>query len=80
MTPLRIGFLGYENANALDIVGPAEAFASALRDNGRGAMERCYEISIIGLTRRSFVAESGIVFQPTITIASAPKLDTLIIP
>ncbi|MGZ5023662.1 MAG: GlxA family transcriptional regulator [Chthoniobacterales bacterium] len=80
MTPLRIGFLGYENANALDIVGPAEAFASALRDNGRGAMERCYEISIIGLTRRSFFAESGIAFQPTITIASAPKLDTLIIP
>ena len=80
MAPLRVGFLGYEQANALDLVGPAEAFASAFRDNGKGKFERCYEVSIIGLTRRSFAAESGIVFQPTTTIENAPKLDTLIIP
>ena len=48
MTPLRIGFIGYENANALDLAGPAEAFASATRDNGKGKMERCYEVVIIG--------------------------------
>jgi transcriptional regulator GlxA family with amidase domain len=80
MAPLRVGFLGYEQANALDLVGPAEAFASAFRDNGKGTIERCYEVSIIGLTRRTFATESGIVFQPTVTIESAPKLDTLIIP
>ena len=80
MAPLRVGFLGYEQANALDLVGPAEAFASAFRDNGKGKLERCYEVSIIGLTRQSFVTESGIVFQPTVTIENAPKLDTLIIP
>lgn len=80
MAALRIGFLGYENANALDLVGPAEAFASALRDDGKGKFERRYEVSIVGLTRRSFVTESGIVFQPTSMIDSAPKLDTLIIP
>lgn len=80
MAPLRVGFLGYEQANALDLVGPAEAFASAVRDNGKGKLERCYEISIIGLTRRAFAAESGIVFQPTLTIDTAPDLDTLIIP
>ena len=80
MAPLRVGFLGYGNVNALDIVGPAEAFASAFRDNRKGKLERCYEVSIIGLTRRSFFAESGIVFQPTTTIETAPKLDTLIIP
>src|SRR5438128_2480497 len=80
MAPLRVGFLGYENANALDLVGPAEAFALAFRDDGKGKRERSYEVSIIGLTRRSFAAESGIVFEPTTTIATAPKLDTLIIP
>src|SRR4051812_609587 len=80
MAPLRVGFLGYEQTNALDLVGPAEAFASAFRGDGKGKFERCYEISIIGLTRRAFVAESGIVFQPTTTIDTAPKLDTLIIP
>jgi transcriptional regulator GlxA family with amidase domain len=80
MAPLRVGFLGYEQANALDLVGPAEAFATAFRDNGKGKFERCYEVSIIGLTRRAFRTESGIVFQPTTTIENAPKLDTLIIP
>jgi transcriptional regulator GlxA family with amidase domain len=80
MTPLRIGFLGYNQVNALDIVGPAEAFANALRHNGKGKLERCYEIIIIGLTRRSFVAESGILLQPATAIGSAPKLDTLIVP
>jgi transcriptional regulator GlxA family with amidase domain len=80
MGTLRIGFLGYEQANALDIVGPAEAFASAFRENGAGKPERCYEVSIIGLTRRTFTTESGIVFQPTATIEKAPRLDTLLIP
>ncbi|MDQ6939064.1 MAG: GlxA family transcriptional regulator [Verrucomicrobiota bacterium] len=80
MAPLRVGLLGYENANALDLVGPAEAFASALRDNGKGKLERCYEITIVGLTRRPFATESGIVFQPTATIDSARKFDTLIVP
>jgi len=80
MAPIRVGFLGYDQANALDLVGPAEAFASAFRETGNGKTERCYEVSIIGLSRRSFKAESGVIFQPTSTIETAPKLDTLIIP
>jgi transcriptional regulator GlxA family with amidase domain len=80
MAPLRVGFIGYEQANALDLAGPAEAFASAFRDNGKGKMERCYEVTIIGLTKRAFATESGLVFQPTATMENAPKLDTLIIP
>src|SRR4029079_5064657 len=80
MAPIRVGFLGYDQANALDLVGPAEAFASAFRETGNGKTERCYEVSIIGLSRRSFKAESGVIFQPTSTIENAPKLDTLIIP
>lgn len=80
MAPLRVGLIGYEQANALDLAGPAEAFASAFRDNGKGKLERCYEVLIIGLTRRAFATESEIVFQPTATMENAPKLDTLIIP
>jgi transcriptional regulator GlxA family with amidase domain len=80
MAPLRIGLIGFDQANALDLAGPTEAFASAVRDNGRGKFERCYEIVIIGLTRRPFVTESGLIFQPATTIGAAPKLDTLIVP
>jgi transcriptional regulator GlxA family with amidase domain len=80
MTPLRIGFVGYEQANALDLAGPTEAFASAFREDGKGKRERCYEIAIIGLTKRPFVTESGLVFVPATTLAAAPKLDTVIVP
>lgn len=80
MAPLRIGFVGYENANALDLVGPAEAFASALRTADNGRAETCYSISIVGLTKQPFVTESQIVFHPTMAVADAPKFDTLIIP
>lgn len=80
MAPLRIGLVGYEQANALDLAGPAEAFASAVRDNGKGKLERCYEVVVIGLNRGTFATESGLVFQPTATLGTAPKLDTLIIP
>jgi len=78
MAQLRIGILGYDDVNALDIVGPAEAFSSARRDDGSG--KRYYDVAIIGLTKHRFVAESGIVFHPAATIDSALKLDTLIIP
>jgi transcriptional regulator GlxA family with amidase domain len=80
MTPLRIGFVGYDQANALDLAGPAEAFASAFCDDGKGRLKRCYEVITIGLTRRAFATESGLVFQPSTTMEAAPKLDTLIIP
>src|SRR3977135_399057 len=80
MTPLRVGLLGYEQAHALDRAGPGEAFPSAFRDGGKGKPERCYEVVIIGLTKRPFATESGLVFQPATTLEAAPKLDTLIVP
>jgi transcriptional regulator GlxA family with amidase domain len=80
MTALRIGLVGYEQANALDIAGPAEAFASALREDGKGNLERCYDVVVLGLTRRAFRTESGLTFLPITTLDAAPKLDTIIIP
>lgn len=80
MIPLQVGIVGYDNVTALDIVGPAEAFASASMDDGRGKPARCYEVVIVGLTKRRFVSESGIVFIPTASFDSATKLDTLIVP
>ena len=63
---------------ALDVVGPFDAFSSVCiedRDTLNG-----YEVVIIGLSAKSFVAETGIVFKPHKTISNAPALDTLIIP
>ncbi|MEP6936811.1 MAG: GlxA family transcriptional regulator [Chthoniobacterales bacterium] len=80
MTPKRIGFLGFDGITALDLVGPAEAFATASMVKENGARRRCYEVITIGLSSKPFVAESGIAFQPQKTIKTAPALDTLIVP
>ena len=80
MTPRRIGFLGFDGITALDLVGPAEAFANAFLDGPGAGRRRCYEVLVIGLSGKPFVAESGIVFRPGATIQNAPAIDTLIIP
>jgi transcriptional regulator GlxA family with amidase domain len=80
MTPKRIGFIGFDGVVALDLIGPVEAFDSVKIHEGKGQSCRGYDVVIIGLTRRPFVAESGVVFQPQKTLQNAPILDTLIIP
>src|SRR5215470_1782578 len=80
MKPLRIGFLGFDGVMALDLVGPIDAFTTAGVDEADGEAGACYETVIIGLNRKPFKSESGIVFSPARTIANAPALDTLIIP
>ena len=80
MTPLRVGFIGFDNLNALDLVGPAEAFTTALVDQANAQSRSGYEVLVVGLTHRPFFAESGVVFHSHTTLQAAPKLDTLIIP
>lgn len=79
MMTRRIGIVGFDGVTALDIAGPAEAFAAAA-DESRGERRPCYEVVVLGLTRRRFVAESGIVFVPAHSIAAVPELDTVIVP
>jgi Transcriptional regulator containing an amidase domain and an AraC-type DNA-binding HTH domain len=80
MTPKRIGFIGFDGVVALDLIGPVEAFDSVKIHEGKGQSCRGYDVVIIGLTSRPFVAESGVVFQPQKTLQNAPILDTLIVP
>src|SRR5215510_14625928 len=81
MNPKRIGFLGYDDLQGLDLVGPLEAFQTAVTEQPEGGKEQhCYETVVIGLTNKPFKSETGILFQPHKTIQNAPPLDTLIIP
>ncbi len=80
MNPKRIGFLGFDGIAALDLVGPADAFAAAVRNEENELPSRCYEVLTIGLTNKAFIAESGVTFKPHKTLQTAPELDTLIIP
>lgn len=79
MKPLRVGLIGYDGVQALDLVGPVDAFD--LANNVQSQDERIrYQVFIVGLTSRPFRSESGIRFHPDTTLRRAPALDTLIVP
>ena len=80
MQPKRIGFLGFDDITALDLVGPIETFATAVVDDGHGARRPCYAPVTIGVRGRSFRAESGLTFKADTTLPAAPALDTIVIP
>jgi transcriptional regulator GlxA family with amidase domain len=78
--PRRVGVLGFPGANAVDIVGPLEAFASAGRtDYTSKDSHGAYEVCVIGLSDEPFRAESGVQFLPHYRLENAPALDTLIV-
>jgi transcriptional regulator GlxA family with amidase domain len=66
---------------ALDLVGPADAFSTAndVWQTLHGGPPR-YRITLLGLIRRGFVAESGLSFEAHALVDSVPPLDTLIVP
>ncbi len=79
----RVGILAYDGMQALDLVGPAEAFA-AVRGHSDQAPGRpaapAYEIVIIGLTGKNVVAETGLTLRADANSSTAMRLDTLMIP
>lgn len=80
MTPKKVGFIGFDGVTGIDLFGPAEAFSVAELKDTKGEACPCYEVLTIGLTKRPFVAESGIEICPQATFKNAPAIDTLIIP
>ena len=48
--------------------------------DAESALPLRYETVVLGLTKKPFTADSGIVFHPHRTLADAPLLDTLIVP
>lgn len=79
MTSKRIGFLVFPGIQALDVVGPMDAFASAQTSNDASGSP-CYELVTIGLTRKPVSAGSGLVLVPSHAVKEAPQCDTLVIP
>lgn len=77
---MKIGVLGYEGVTALDMVGPTEAFATARIDDGDGPPRPAYEVVILGITRKPFTAESGVVFKPHRSLDGKVDVDTLVVP
>jgi transcriptional regulator GlxA family with amidase domain len=78
----KIGILGYDGIQALDLVGPAEAFAAVRADAGAEPSDsaHAYDIVIVGLTGKRFVSETGLTMTAHTTAAKTLRFDTLIVP
>lgn len=84
MTRRRIGFLGFDGVQALDLIGPADAFASdALSGKPLvdvGESNPPYDVVIVGLRGKRFTTSSGITMYADATVPTKVQLDTLIVP
>lgn len=82
MAPRRIGILGFDGLQALDLTGPADVF----RSDALAVPEFCdggvppYEIVVIGLDGRQFVTSSGLRMTARFAVPTRTELDTLIVP
>src|SRR5579884_860066 len=74
----RIGIIGYEHVQGLDLNGPLDVFTGANMISGRSTPP--YEPVVLGVKRGAFRAESGAVFLPHELLENSGALDTLIIP
>lgn len=81
----RIGFLGFDGLQALDLFGPSDALRSDVFLNRRldGDVRPHwppYDVVILGVTGRRFTTSSGIVVTADRVIGGRIELDTLVIP
>lgn len=79
----KIGFIGYPQILALDLIGPLEVFATAnqlLEARSTDRPRPAYDLVVLGLSERAFTSESGVAFLPHIALTEAPALDTLLVP
>ena len=74
----RIGIVGYDDVQALDLNGPLDVFSTANHIAARSTP--VYQTVVLALTRGPFRAESGLQMLPQTTLDKAPALHTVIIP
>ena len=77
--PRRVGIIGYDGVNSLDLTGPLETLAAARNGIGPQA-QPCYRVTLIGLNGKTFVSQSQVAFQTESTLLKTGDLDTVIIP
>jgi len=80
MRPKKVGLIVFEHVAAADLTGPAEVFSRANTSGGNGCESSCYNVLMLGITAQPYRTECGIVVKPHTDLASAPALDTVIIP
>ena len=80
MRPKKVGLIVFEQVAAADLTGPAEVFSRANISGGNECESSCYNVLMLGTTAQPCRTECGIVVNPHTDLASAPALDTIIVP
>jgi transcriptional regulator GlxA family with amidase domain len=79
--PRRIGILIYDGVTALDVFGPADAFAAAMTKSPTGQTPGpAYQVSTISLDSERCASESGLALLASKVTSRTVALDTLIVP
>jgi transcriptional regulator GlxA family with amidase domain len=84
MNPKTVGLVVLEYVTAVDVTGPAEAFAQAKirtvnQSAASGSFRRCYRVLILGVGSGPCLTECGIEIKPHLNLEEAPPLDTLFV-
>ncbi len=74
----RVGIVGYNGVQALDIAGPADVFTIA--NTLIAAKTPPYVVVLVGAKRGPIASESGIAFYAEATFSRSGLLDTIVVP
>jgi len=80
MKQKHIVIVGFDGVMGLDLVGPMEAFGSALLSSPKRGNQACYRITIAALAAMTFRSEFGLVFTADKSLSAIRDADTLLIP
>ena len=79
-TPKTVGFVAFDGIRMLDLLGPLEAFSIAREPDERRGEREFYKPMLVALNRRNFRSAAGTCVQAHHTFATAPPLDTIVVP
>jgi len=80
MKQKQIVMVGYEEIMGLDLVGPLEAFGTALVNTSTGKLEAPYRVTVAALGAKTFRSEFGLIFTATKYLSEIREADTLLVP
>jgi transcriptional regulator GlxA family with amidase domain len=84
MNPKTVGLVLLQHVTAVDVTGPAEAFARTvightIQSPDSGSFRHCYRVLTLGVGGEACVTECGIKIQPHLNLKEAPPLDTVFV-
>ncbi len=80
MKQRHIVLVGFDRLTAMDLVGPLEAFGNAHVKSPGGGSKPCYQITVAGLTGKTFRSEFGLSLGAQCPLSAVRDVDTVIVP